>query len=304
MTVSTTLALALILDAIFGEPKQIWSRFPHPAVLMGRAVSTLDQTLNFGDSRQAKGIVAMAFLVFGAAVIGKILSGLPLGWIVEILIAAILLAHASLIQHVKDVATALSHSLARGRAAVSLIVSRDTSHMDESAVVRSAIESASENFSDGVVAPAFWFLVLGLPGLIIYKVTNTADSMIGYKTPKYQEFGWAAARFDDVLNYIPARITALIILVANRSWGAWQIVRRDAQLHRSPNAGWPEAAVAGTLDIALAGPRQYDGKMTEFPFVNPNGRRDLTAEDIHDTLFTLWRSWALLLAIVIVLAVV
>ena len=298
------LAFAMLLDAKFGEPKWLWSKLPHPAVLMGRAVHWLDETLNFGDERRAKGIVAMIFLVTGMWVLGAVLAKLPAAPIVECLIAAILLAHGSLVAHVRAVATGLRQTLPLGRHAVSLIVSRDTNNMDEAAVARSAIESAAENFSDGVIAPAFWFLVFGLPGLLVYKMTNTADSMIGYKTPRYAEFGWAAARFDDLLNLIPARLTALLILLAHFSFRAWPVVRRDARLHRSPNAGWPEAAMAGTLGIALAGPRQYDGTMRDFPFVNPDGRRNLNADDISDSIAALWRSWAVTFAIVLFLAVV
>lgn len=298
------LAIAMLLDAIFGEPKWLWSKMPHPAVLMGRAVGWLEETLNFGARRRMKGIVAMIFLVAGVWVLGAVLQKLPGPPILDCLIAAVLLAHHSLVTHVRAVATGLRKTLPLGRHAVSMIVSRDTADMDEAAVARSAIESAAENFSDGVIAPAFWFLLLGLPGLLVYKITNTADSMIGYKTPRYADFGWAAARFDDVLNFIPARLTALLILLAHFSFRAWPIVRRDAQLHRSPNAGWPEAAMAGTLDISLAGPRQYDGTMRDFPFVHPEGRRNLTADDISDSVAALWRSWSVTFAIVLFLAVV
>jgi adenosylcobinamide-phosphate synthase len=165
--------------------------------------------------------------------------------------------------------------------------------MDEVAVARSAIESAAENLSDGVVAPAFWFLIGGAPGIIVYKMVNTADSMIGYRTPRYLEFGWAAARMDDLLNLIPARLTALLIALVGRV-ADWRGTIADARLHRSPNAGWPEAALSRALGIALAGPRAYDGVLQDYPWVNGTGRRPLTPEDIDATIGLLWKTWAAL----------
>jgi adenosylcobinamide-phosphate synthase len=172
-----------------------------------------------------------------------------------------------------------------------MIVGRDTAVLDRAGVARSAIESAAENLSDGVIAPAFWFLIGGLPGLMLYKITNTADSMIGHMTPRHQEFGWAAARFDDLLNLVPARLTALLIALTN-GWTNPTPILRDAPLHRSPNAGWPEAAVACVQGISLSGPRSYHGKVADYPWVYPEGRRDLGSDDIDHTIRTLWRAWA------------
>ena len=188
------LFLALLLDAVFGEPRWLWSRMPHPAVIMGRAVSVLDRHWNKGSHKEIKGSVAVAALVIGAGLIGWGLS--QFGILVSILCAAILLAQKSLVAHVQAVANGLRQSKDSGRAAVAMIVSRDTSDMTPSDTSRAAIESLSENFSDGVIAPAFWFLIAGLPGIAIYKVVNTADSMIGYRTPRHEAFGWAAARLD------------------------------------------------------------------------------------------------------------
>ncbi len=289
-----TLFFAMLLDAILGEPKWLWSKVPHPAVLMGRAVAWLDETLNSDPLARQKGVAAMLALVIGAGLLGLILRVIP-GNIVDILVLAVLLAQRSLSDHVLDVARGLRASLAAGRAAVGQIVSRDTSAMDESAVARSAIESAAENLSDGVVAPIFWFLIGGLPGLLIYKITNTADSMIGYLTPRHARFGWAAAKLDDVLNWLPARITAVMILLVTWRFDVMDKVMEEAPNHRSPNAGWPEAALAHAQNFALSGPRSYDGELRDEPFVNENGIRDLNADHINEAVGILWRVWALML---------
>jgi len=208
------LLAALLIDAALGEPRWLWSRWPHPAVLMGRAVAALDRGLNTGGLRRAKGALATAVLGLGALALGGLVAALPLGPLWEVLAAAVLLAQKSLAEHVAAVAQGLRYGLAEGRRAVARIVGRDPATLDEAGVARAAIESAAENFSDGVAAPAFWFLLGGLPGVLLYKVTNTADSMIGYRTARHADFGWAAARFDDLLNWVPARLSAgLIALV-------------------------------------------------------------------------------------------
>lgn len=295
------LLVALLLDAIFGEPDWLWSRLPHPAVLMGRIVGGADARLNRGRDQRFRGTLVMITLGLGALGLGMALASL--GWVLEAILAAILLAQRSLVDHVRAVAVALRSSLPEGRAAVAMIVSRDTAALSTPGVTRAAIESGAENFSDGVLAPAFWFILGGLPGLMLYKVTNTADSMIGYRTPRHLEFGWAAARFDDLLNWVPARLSALVILVAAGRPGGWPLIARDAPLHRSPNAGWPEAAMAVSLDVALSGPRSYDGEMREFPFVNPEGDRSPGPTAIEAACRALWRAWALTLAVVAVIAV-
>jgi adenosylcobinamide-phosphate synthase len=292
---------ALLLDAALGEPKQIWDRYPHPAVLMGRVVGWCDQRFNQGSNLRLKGVAVMLGMGMLAVALGRFIHDLPDFGIVEIVVAAILLAQRSLVQHVAAVADGLRLSLKAGRQAVAMIVGRDTKALDKSAVSRAAIESAAENLSDGVIAPAFWFLVAGLPGLMLYKITNTADSMIGHMTPRHREFGWAAARFDDLLNLIPARLTALLIALTN-GWHDPKPILRDAPLHRSPNAGWPEAAVAVVQGISLSGPRSYHGEMVDYPWVNTEGRRALGPEDIDQTIRTLWRAWAGMLAIAVVWA--
>lgn len=295
-----TLLLALLLDAALGEPRWLWSRVPHPAVLMGRAVAWCDARFNTGDAPRLRGIAAIAALTLAAGMLGAVLS--LLGPLAEVVIAAILLAQRSLVDHVTAVASALRASIADGRSAVAMIVSRDTTAMDRSAIARAAIESAAENLSDGVIAPAFWFAVAGLPGLLIYKAVNTADSMIGYRSPRYLRFGWAAARLDDVLNLIPARLTAALMALTNGCLSDWRAIARDAAKHRSPNAGWPEAALAHGLNLALAGPRSYDGTAQDFPWVNAAGRKHLLPQDIEDAAAALWRAWGAGVALAVLIA--
>lgn len=297
------LALAMLLDAALGEPRWLWSRLPHPAVLMGRAVDALDRRLNRGRHRRARGTLATALLVAGATAIGAALHALPTGGVLDLIAAAILLAQNSLVTHVRAVATALRRSVPDGRRAVAMIVGRDTAAMDAAQISRAAIESAAENLSDGVIAPAFWFAVAGLPGMLVYKAVNTADSMIGHRTPRHETFGWAAARLDDLLNWIPARLTALMILVGHGALRHLPRTAADAKLHRSPNAGWPEAAIAPILNVALSGPRSYDGRMQDFPWVNPLGRRNPGPDDIERACRTLWRAWAVALGLALLVAV-
>ncbi|WP_066707898.1 adenosylcobinamide-phosphate synthase CbiB [Celeribacter ethanolicus] len=298
MSTALALCLAMVLDAVFGEPKWLWDRVPHPAVVMGRLIGGADRRFNCGAARKAKGILLVIVLVIGAAALGLVLRQIPL---VEILLGAVLLAQKSLVEHVKAVARGLERSLAEGRYAVSMIVGRDTSELDEAAVARGAIESAAENFSDGVIAPAFWFLVAGLPGILVYKVVNTGDSMIGYRTERHREFGWAAARLDDVLNLIPARLTALLLFPWGKPLSLWREIVTEARRHRSPNAGWPEAALSRSLGVALSGPRAYHGEMRDYPWVNPNGR-EATPRDIDAACARLWAAWAFVLICVAVLS--
>lgn len=299
MTTALSLVIALLLDAVFGEPKWLWDRVPHPAVLMGRFIGWADQRFNMGRNRRAKGLALTIALVLGAMVLGSLLRHIPL---LEILLGAILLAQRSLVDHVQAVAATLTTSLESGRHAVAMIVGRDTRDMDAPAVSRAAIESAAENFSDGVIAPAFWFLIAGLPGILVYKAINTADSMIGYRTERHQEFGWASARLDDVLNLIPARLTALLLFPWGRSLATWKDIVAEAHRHRSPNAGWPEASLSRALDIALSGPRAYHGEMKDYPWVNPDGRKDASPEDITRACSRLWRAWAVCFGLVALLS--
>lgn len=289
------LLLAALLDGLAGEPAWLWSRLPHPAVLMGRAVGALERRLNHGIGRRAKGVLALVILMAGAGLLGWLLS--LLGPVAEILVTAILLAQRSLADHVGAVAKGLRQGLPEGRYAVSMIVSRDTADMDAPRIARSAIESAAENLSDGVIAPAFWFLVGGLPGILIYKVVNTADSTVGYRTERFEAYGWASARMDDLLNLIPARLTALLIGAAYARL-PWRAIASDARRHKSPNAGWPEATMARVLNVALAGPRSYDGQMRDLAWVNGEAPREIGGTEIEAAVRCLWRTWGLGLVLV------
>lgn len=288
---------AMLLDAALGEPKLLWSRYPHPAVLMGRAVGWADARLNHGPARRLKGAAAMAGLGGAALLLGWLIHLIPDCGVLEIVTVAVLLAQRSLVDHVRVVGDGLRMSITEGRRMVARIVGRDTAAMDGPAVTRAAIESAAENLSDGVIAPLFWYLIAGLPGLLLYKITNTADSMIGHRTPRHEQFGWAAARFDDLLNLIPARLTALLILLSHGRFDATRIILRDAPLHRSPNAGWPEAAMAVVLGISLSGPRSYNGEMRDFPWVYPEGQRSPGPAQIDAACTALWRAWGLMLCL-------
>lgn len=302
MNTAAVLAAAMLLDAVFGEPRWLWSRIPHPAVLMGYAVNWIDSRFNCGSYRRVRGVASFGSLCAVALMLGMFLSTLPGGWVIELAAASVLLAQRSLASHVRNVASGLRISVGDGRRAVAQIVGRDTKGMDQAAVARAAVESAAENLSDGVIAPVLWFLVAGLPGLLVFKLASTADSMIGYRNERYGEFGWAAARLDDLLNLVPARLTAVLIaLLYGRA--DFRAIMSDAALHRSPNAGWPEAAMARVVGIALSGPRSYDGEMRDFPYVYSEGRRSAGPADIEAAVAAIWRVWAATVAAVIAIAI-
>ena len=295
------LIAALLLDALMGEPRFLWDRLPHPAVLMGRLVGYADKRWNEGAALRLRGTLVTAGLLAVGLGLGWLIQILPDHGLLEVLTVAVLVAQKSLVEHVRAVATALRVSVAEGRKSVAMIVGRDSAAMTGPDVARAAIESAAENLSDGVVAPVFWYLVLGLPGIVAYKLINTADSMIGHMTPRYREFGWASARLDDALNLIPARLTALLIALTH-GWVDPTPILRDAPKHRSPNAGWPESAMAPVLNVALSGPRSYNGVSREFPWVWPEGRRDPGPDDIDAAADALWRVWACLVAVAVIVA--
>lgn len=307
---------ALLADALIGDPDLLWRRWPHPVVLIGKLIGFLDRALNkpaFSQGRRKFfGVLTLVLLIATGFIIGYAIDYgarlLPFGRVLTVAVAAVFLAQKSLYQHIAAVRDGLlNDGLAGGRKAVAMIVGRDPQTLDEAGVSRATIESCAENFSDGVVAPAFWFAVLGLPGLIAYKAVNTADSMIGHKTEQHRAFGWAAARFDDLINLPASRLSGLLIaLTAPLAGGspkkAFLTIRQDARKHRSPNAGWPEAAMAGALDIALAGPRSYPGYTVEDPFLNPGGRKAATVQDISRALNLLKGSCLLLALFVLLLA--
>ncbi|HEY4135452.1 MAG TPA: adenosylcobinamide-phosphate synthase CbiB [Alphaproteobacteria bacterium] len=274
--------LALVLEWPTAGFAWAFRVLPHPVVLIGKLTAGFESRLNRdGRTRgvlRLRGAATVVVVVGLAAAVGAgIAYGcrlLPYGWLIELLVMVVLLAQRSLFAHVRRVATALrAGGVVAGRDAVRHIVGRDAAALDEYAVARAAIESCAENFSDAVVAPVFWYLLLGLPGMLAYKAVNTLDSMIGHHTPRYEQFGKAAARLDDLANLIPARLSALILALAAiatptaNPWRAFATVFRDARKHRSPNAGWPEAAMAGALGLALAGPRPYHGQMQAGPWI-------------------------------------
>jgi adenosylcobinamide-phosphate synthase len=292
------LLAAFALDVGLGEVRSVFRSLPHPVVLAGRAIAWFDHHLNRErrdeQTRRARGVLTVVALISAAAALGVVLAGalrnIHMGWALETLLVAVLLAQRSLYEHVAAVRDALeSRGLFGGREAVSHIVGRDPESLDEHGVARAAIESLVENFSDGVVAPAFYYALFGLPGILVYKMANTLDSMIGHKTPRYLQFGWAAARFDDLLNLVPARLSGMLLAVAAlatpkaRALPALRVMLRDAGKHHSPNAGWPEAATAGALDLALAGPRRYHGQIVNDPWLG-DGRARATTSDIDHAL--------------------
>jgi adenosylcobinamide-phosphate synthase len=307
------LLLALAVDAGLGDPAWLWQRVPHPVVLAGQAVERLDRALNRDEApdihRRIAGVAALSLLLAASFGIGLLIHALlaqfSWGWLIEGALMATLMAQNSLYRHVEAVARALATgTLAQARDAVRHIVGRDPESLDRPAVARAAIESLAENFADGVVAPLFWGLLFGLPGMMAYKAANTADSMIGHRTQRHEAFGWASARFDDLLNLVPARLAGLLIAIASfRSFGvAMTTMLKDAPRHRSPNAGWPEAAMAGALEIALAGPRTYyGGRVGDSHWVNEEGRREIGPTEIHNALALYLRACLIQAALVALL---
>ena len=283
----------LAIDGLFGDMPTVFRHISHPVVLAGRAIAFFDRKLNRGirseASRRNRGIIAVICLVVVAASLGlaieRLCRGHLLGGVIEALLIAVLVAQRSLYEHVAAVAEALdAGGLGAGRNAVRRIVGRDPMSLDTHGVARAAIESLAENFSDGVVAPVFWYLLLGLPGLFAYKMANTLDSMVGHRTPRYRSFGWAAARLDDVLNLVPAPISGLLLVAAavfaknGRAERALAIMLRDGRKHHSPNAGWPESAMAGALGLALAGPRHYPEGLVADPWLGDGSARAATSD--------------------------
>src|SRR3954449_1533760 len=277
---------ALAFDALIGDPDWLWRRLSHPVAVIGSLIGLLDRSLNLETrspaQRKFAGIIVVILLLAISALSGILIAmalrQIAFGNVLIGLIASTLIAQRSLYQHVARVRSAFTDGgLAEARRAVSMIVGRDPDQLDEAGVCRAAIESCAENFSDGVVAPVFWLALLGLPGLIAYKAINTADSMIGHLNPRYESFGWAAARLDDLVNLIPARLSGLLVaIVASVARGttatALKVMWRDAAKHRSPNAGWPESAMAGALGLAIAGPRVYADGAVNDPYLNAEGQ--------------------------------
>lgn len=313
------LVLALTIEAAFGYPQRFYAAIGHPVTWIGRLIGWLDRSLNREAAsfaaRKAMGVLALLLLLAVIVTLSALVQRLCLsfgllGLIPLALLASTLIAQRSLYEHVARVAEGLERDgLDGGRRAVSMIVGRNPQTLDEAGVARAAIESLAENFSDGIVAPAFWLGVGGFPGIAAYKAINTADSMIGHRTPRHLAFGWASARLDDLVNLPASRLTALLLVVSAAldrqagAAGAWRALRRDAGKHRSPNAGWPEAAMAGALGLRLAGPRVYGETRVEDHWMG-DGRAAATAADIRRALTLYKRSCGLLWTLATLLAAV
>ena len=284
MTGAWVVLASLALEAAVGYPAALHARIPHPVVWAGGAIDVLERWWNRPRysfvARRLLGVVAVVLVMFAAVAAGWVvqwLVGLAVGWasavglaarlggmLVIALVGTVGLAQRSLFDHVKDVLVSLrAGDLPTSRKRVSLIVGRDTRKLDAQGVSAAALESLAESFNDGIVAPAFWFVIAGLPGLFAYKALNTADSLIGHREDRWRAFGWAAARADDVANLVPARIAGALLALAGL--GGWAVMLSDASKHASPNAGWPEAAMAGALRVKLGGPTAYDGVVHERP---------------------------------------
>jgi adenosylcobinamide-phosphate synthase len=306
----------MVIELCAGYPQALLRAVGHPATWIGRLIGALDRLLNRDTAdaywRRGAGIVAILLLlgIVGAIafIVERELLRLPFGLIAVAVAAGTLIAQRSLHRHVADVADALERdSLTAGRVAVAKIVGRDTDALDAAGVARAAIESLAENFSDAVVAPVLWMAIAGLPGAALYKAINTADSMIGHRTPRYEAFGWAAARLDDLANLPASRLSALLLVAAaalnKTAAAAWRAVVRDAARHRSPNAGYPEAAMAGALGLSLAGPRVYGGVTIDDATMG-NGRPDATAADIRRALILYRYADAILIALIATIAAI
>jgi adenosylcobinamide-phosphate synthase len=308
--------LALLVELIAGYPDWIAKRIGHPVTWMGHLIDFLDRRLNREgadpETRRRAGAIALLLLLLVVGAIAFLIDLgvllMPFGLIVGGVLCSPFIAQRSLYAHVARVAESLeTGDVESGREAVSHIVGRDTAKLDKAGIARASIESLSENFSDGVVAPVFWIIIAGLTGGALYKAINTADSMIGHRTPRYENFGKTAAQLDDLVNLPASRLSALLIVAAaalSRSasaLGAWNATWRDGPKHVSPNAGYPEAAMAGALGLSLGGPRSYEGSHIDGAWLG-DGRREATAADVDAALELYGRADGLLIAIVFVIA--
>ncbi|MFA6019864.1 MAG: adenosylcobinamide-phosphate synthase CbiB [Rhodospirillales bacterium] len=292
---------ALALDALLGDSPLIFRLLPHPVRIVGAIAGFLERKLNrprrHAMDRAFRGFVLLVMMVglaLGAGIgVEKVKQAFPYGWVLELALAWMLIAQRSLFEHVLAVARGLGKGLAQGREAVSMIVGRDVAKLDDHGVARAAVESCAENFGDGVVAPVFWYLLLGVPGLLLYKTVNTLDSMIGHKNERYRAFGVTSARLDDLMNLIPARLSGLLFVLAAffvptaNPFKSLLVMLRDAGKHRSPNAGWPEGAMAGALGLSLSGPRHYADGPSVDPWIGKEFRARATAQDIKRSLYML-----------------
>ncbi|WOH64151.1 adenosylcobinamide-phosphate synthase CbiB [Bradyrhizobium sp. BWA-3-5] len=305
------MAVAMMVDGVLGWPDGLFARVGHPVAWLGRLINILDisfnRTIDTPAVRRIAGAAVAVFVIGLSAGIGWVVQvALAFEWSRIVLLGVLawpLVALRSLYDHVAAVAYPLqSGDIVAARAAVAQIVGRDPATLDEAGIARAAIESLAENASDGIVAPVFWGALFGLPGIIGYKAINTLDSMIGHRTMRHEAFGWAAARIDDLANFVPARLTGLLFMVlATRPSNSLSCMARDANRHRSINAGWPEAAMAGGLGVRLSGPRIYHGSIADEPWLN-EGARDPRAADIRQGLTLYVRAMVLLAGALAILA--
>ena len=307
---------ALLLEGFIGYPTILQTYFQHPVQWIGRLITYLDDGLNDHDAQpnqqRINGAIALVVLIAACALpaiaVQLLLAKIPYGWVFNILLATPFIAQHSLSQHVASVATALPKSLEEARSEVAKIVGRDPAQLDEAGVAKAALESLAENTSDGIVAPIIWYALLGLPGLVAYKAINTADSMIGHRSEKYLYFGWAAARLDDLVNLPASRLTGALFCATALIRGkavaknAYAVMRADAPKHNSPNAGWPEAAMAGALGLQFGGPRDYEGETVLLPTMG-QGRAAQNSTDIANGLQLMHNAMALLAVILAILAI-
>ena len=280
MTNVISLLIGWLLDLVFGDPQ----RLPHPVVWFGKMISAAEHALNKGRHRLMKGAVTaigLILLVYGAGwVIRHLLHGVGIHAVMvfDVIVIFYCLAGTTLIREVREVFLALDRSLEEGRTQVARIVGRDTTQLSAQEVRQAALETLAENLSDGVIAPLFFLALLGTPGMLAYKMVNTLDSMIGYRTQRYKDFGCWAAHIDDIANYIPARLTALLMVMVSGRWSLVRFVWRYGNHHASPNSGYPEAALAGILDCRFGGPHYYFGELFDKPFIGENDRSLTTAD--------------------------
>lgn len=308
-------ALALLVERLFGYPKPLYDKIGHPVEWFGTVLKKLEALLYDPQAEpmqaRIRGLAVLLALLLivtiPAVFVASILSTLKFGWIVEALLATALIAQHSLYEHVSAVGKGLDISLNEGRKAVAKIVGRDPAALDESGIVKGALESLAENASDGIVAPVLWYALLGLPGIVAYKAINTADSMIGHKSERYIYFGWAAARLDDLINLPASRLTGFLFAAA-AAWNdqergklAVQAMWRDAPKHQSPNAGWPESALAASLGVKFGGPRSYEGARVDLPWMG-EGRETLNRDDIRKGLRLYGTAMTFLLFLAVFLA--
>ena len=300
MTNCIALLIGWVLDLLFGDPQ----RLPHPVVWFGKAIAFCEHRFNRGSHRKLKGAVIAIGLIVGIFILTSFLIFSFSHFLISAVLIFYCLAGTTLIREVRQVFLALDRSLEEGRAQVARIVGRDTSDLSAQEVRTAALETLAENLSDGVIAPLFWLAALGVPGMMAYKMVNTLDSMIGYKTERYKDFGCWAARIDDVANYIPARLTALLMVlphaVVSGQWSVFTFVRRYGRMHASPNSGYPEAALAGILNCRFGGPHYYFGELFDKPFIGENDR-ELTTADMRKAVRV--NRMAEVLAIILVMAV-